>query len=154
MNEKKKYGDKWAWLNQNDNVILGASMFKAIEGDEAKERFEEMSRIRISLARKLWNISCCELNGFNQTAYLDEWVALVPANVLFDSFNKSPVQSQFPQSGPSNSCLPGDNCPERTQRMVGRQINGRNTWAVELQRIIAVLVNCHHDHRFLCMDND
>lgn len=47
-------------------------MFKAIEGEGARERFEEMSRIRISLARKLWNISCCELNGFNQTAYLDE----------------------------------------------------------------------------------
>lgn len=59
-------------LNLITRRLIGASMFKAIEGEGARERFEEMSRIRISLARKLWNISCCELNGFNQTAYLDE----------------------------------------------------------------------------------
>lgn len=47
-------------------------MFRDIEGDEAKVRFEEMAKSRLILAGQLWNISCCELNGFNQTAYLTE----------------------------------------------------------------------------------
>lgn len=49
-------------------------MFKAIEGNEGKEEnyVGEMKIIRDKLAKELWNISCCELNGFNQTAYYHE----------------------------------------------------------------------------------
>lgn len=46
-------------------------MFKSIEIGAAQALFDEMDAARRLLAEELWNISCCELNGSNQTAYVD-----------------------------------------------------------------------------------
>lgn len=80
------------WFFNQKRNSSGASMFKAIEGEEAKERFNEMTRVRDVLVRKLWNFSCCELNGFNQTVYNDKWV-------LWDSFDGNRSDRLFGRVG-------------------------------------------------------
>ncbi|XP_059620709.1 potassium channel subfamily K member 4-like isoform X1 [Phlebotomus argentipes] len=52
-------------------TIAGAFMFIAIEGDGDLERSAELARNRVSVAAKLWNISCCEANIFNKSAFIE-----------------------------------------------------------------------------------
>ncbi|GAB0100449.1 TWiK family of potassium channels protein 18 [Sergentomyia squamirostris] len=52
-------------------TIAGAFMFPAIEGDGDLERSAELARHRVSVAAKLWNISCCEANIFNKSAFIE-----------------------------------------------------------------------------------
>ena len=46
-------------------------MFIAIEGDGDIERSAEMTRQRLHVATKLWNITCCQENVFNKTRLTD-----------------------------------------------------------------------------------
>ena len=50
-------------------MISGSFMFIAIEGDEALEQFAQISKKRSETAKKLWEISCCEVNIFNKTRF-------------------------------------------------------------------------------------
>lgn len=47
-------------------------MFRAIEGNAAIEKSEEMVYKRAKLADRLWEISCCKVNTFNQTQFHDQ----------------------------------------------------------------------------------
>uniref|UniRef100_A0A1B0EWN9 Potassium channel domain-containing protein n=1 Tax=Phlebotomus papatasi TaxID=29031 RepID=A0A1B0EWN9_PHLPP len=64
-------------------TIAGAFMFIAIEGDGDLERSAELARHRKSVAAKLWNISCCEANIFNKSAFIE----LVGQQVLHHQHN-------------------------------------------------------------------
>lgn len=50
-------------------TIAGAFMFIAIEGHEAMERSAESNKEKTQLAMKLWNISCCTSNTFNESQF-------------------------------------------------------------------------------------
>lgn len=47
-------------------------MFRAIEGNAAIEKSEEMNNKRKKLADRLWDISCCKVNTFNKTLFHDQ----------------------------------------------------------------------------------
>lgn len=60
---------------QSSSITLprkGASMFIAIEGGVAMERWAEISRHRDILSAQLWNVSSGELNGVNRFDYENE----------------------------------------------------------------------------------
>ena len=44
-------------------------MFIAIEGDGDQEREDQMNKGRHNLSLKLWNLTCCQINVFNQTEF-------------------------------------------------------------------------------------
>ncbi|XP_037918281.1 potassium channel subfamily K member 15 [Hermetia illucens] len=50
-------------------TIAGSFMFIAIEGKEAMVRTEKSNKEKNLLALKLWNISCCVSNVFNESSY-------------------------------------------------------------------------------------
>lgn len=51
--------------------ILGSFMFMAIEGDVAMERKANVEKTRNDTATRLWEISCCEYNVFNETFFME-----------------------------------------------------------------------------------
>uniref|UniRef100_A0A336KA96 CSON005216 protein n=1 Tax=Culicoides sonorensis TaxID=179676 RepID=A0A336KA96_CULSO len=50
-------------------TIAGSFMFIAIEGDEALERWQNVTRQRQGVVAKLWEITCCEINTFNKSQF-------------------------------------------------------------------------------------
>lgn len=56
-------------------IEIGASMFRAIEGDTDTKRTQHqnnnMAKIREDVKSQLWNITL-QLNNFNQSTYLKE----------------------------------------------------------------------------------
>lgn len=44
-------------------------MFIAIEGQQAIERWQNITRQRVTVATKLWEITCCEINTFNKSQF-------------------------------------------------------------------------------------
>ncbi|XP_063695667.1 potassium channel subfamily K member 17 [Culicoides brevitarsis] len=50
-------------------TIAGSFMFIAIEGQQAIERWQNITRQRVYVASKLWEISCCEENTFNKSRF-------------------------------------------------------------------------------------
>lgn len=57
------------------HIQLGASMFRAIEGDLAIKRTQDqnnnMTKIRGDVTNQLWNITF-RMNNFNQSSFLKE----------------------------------------------------------------------------------
>lgn len=51
-------------------------MFQKIEGQEAESRFNktnnDMTDLRTAVTKQLWNLSCCEAIGNNETFYFSE----------------------------------------------------------------------------------
>lgn len=44
-------------------------MFIAIEGDEAIERWQNITKSRQRVVSNLWEITCCEINTFNKSLF-------------------------------------------------------------------------------------
>lgn len=59
-----------------DNYIIcsGAFMFIAIEGGDVLQLWAGMTRARNSVVERLWLVSCCQQNTFNETVFRDMYV--------------------------------------------------------------------------------
>lgn len=51
------------------NLLSGAFVFIAIEGNEAIEKWQSLNMQRKSITSKLWKVTCCEENIFDDKAY-------------------------------------------------------------------------------------
>lgn len=59
-------------LLENDmfcNFFLGAFVFIAIEGNQAIEKWQTIATQRENTLSKLWKVTCCEQNVFDDAAY-------------------------------------------------------------------------------------
>uniref|UniRef100_A0A336K8P9 CSON005216 protein n=1 Tax=Culicoides sonorensis TaxID=179676 RepID=A0A336K8P9_CULSO len=68
-------------------TIAGSFMFIAIEGDEALERWQNVTRQRQGVVAKLWEITCCEINTFNKSQFTNllvklYWITVVSKEIL------------------------------------------------------------------------
>lgn len=52
------------------HYLLGSFMFIAIEGDEAIEQWQNITKQRKGVASKLWGLTC-ELNIFDEALYIN-----------------------------------------------------------------------------------
>ncbi|XP_026481761.1 potassium channel subfamily K member 18-like [Ctenocephalides felis] len=106
-------------------TIAGAFMFIAIEGGDVLQLWAGMTRARNSVVERLWLVSCCQQNTFNETVFRDivssellsyQRTVVTAARGGWSGFSPSKPAKKAPPPPPSSS---SSSSPKATSAAAG-----------------------------------